>query len=203
VPYPTHMPASGRDLDVSARIDRLIQIYQRARGADYIGEGVSQLQHALQAAHLAREASARDDEVLAALLHDVGHLCEPEGERMRHGAEVLGAERHEDVGANFLTEMGFGSDITELVRGHVEAKRYLVATRRAYAERLSEASVQTLALQGGPMNATEQAAFEAAPDADAMLRVRSWDEAAKHPDLPVPEFDAYVSAIRHHLNSRH
>lgn len=190
------------DRSVSQRVDRLVRVYDGARRADYIGEGVSQLEHALQAAELAREANAPATEVLAALLHDVGHLCAPDADRMRRGAHVLGAEWHEEIGADFLAALGFGDDVTELVRGHVAAKRYLVAARPGYADRLSRASVGTLALQGGPMDARERAAFEASSRCDATLRVRAWDEAAKQPGRVVPRFDAYLLLVARHLEAR-
>src|SRR5262252_1145827 len=116
--------------EASARVDALFALLERARDADYIGEGVSQLQHALQAAALARAANAPDDEVLAALLHDVGHLCAGPGAPSMAG---LGIVRHEDVGADHLVALGFGARVVELVRGHVAAKRYLVGADRAYA----------------------------------------------------------------------
>lgn len=184
------------------RIERLVRVYDDARRADYIGEGVSQLDHALQAAALAREANAPAAEILAALLHDVGHLSAPAAGRMRRGGAVLGAERHEEIGADFLASLGFGADVTELVRGHVAAKRYLVAARPDYAGRLSDASASTLALQGGPMDARERAAFEASPGFAATLRVRAWDEAAKEPDREVPPFDAYLPLVEAHLETR-
>jgi len=177
----------------------LIDLLARSAADDYIGEGVSQLEHALQAADLARSAGADDDEVLAALLHDVGHLSAPP-ELPRMGG--LGVLRHEDVGADFLASLGLHASVTELVRGHVDAKRYLVASDRRYADRLSDASRATLAHQGGPMRDDERRAFVARPIHRALLRIRSWDERAKEPGRRVDDLGAYAPLIASHLRRR-
>ncbi len=173
-------------------------LFLRADDTDYIGEAVSQLSHALQAAELARAAGASEAEVLAALLHDVGHLCAPADAPDMGGH---GVARHEDVGADYLAGLGFSRDVTERVRGHVAAKRYLVATRPEYAERLSRASRVTLRHQGGPMGDAERRAFEASPLRDSWLRIRSWDEAAKVAGHRAPGFDAYVPLLEAHLRA--
>ncbi|HKJ24964.1 MAG TPA: HD domain-containing protein [Myxococcota bacterium] len=159
---------------------------------------MTQRAHALQAAKLAREAGALDEEVIAALLHDVGHLCAAPGEaRMgRHGVAS-----HEDVGADHLAALGFGPGVTERVRGHVAAKRYLVATRPDYAARLSEASRATLGHQGGALNAEAQRDFEASPLRDSWLRLRAWDDAAKLVGLEVPDFESWVPLLEAHLRA--
>jgi predicted HD phosphohydrolase len=182
--------------EVDARIRQLEEWFEQSAEQDYIGEGVSQLDHALQAAHLAWDVGAPDHEVLAALLHDIGHLCAAtEVPRM----DDLGVLRHEAIGADQLEELGFGPSVTHLVRSHVAAKRYLVARRPDYAKRLSEASRGTLAHQGGPMSAEACALLEADRDFQAILRVRSWDEAAKVPGLSTPPFAAYLPRLRSHL----
>jgi len=182
--------------EIEGTIERLVALFERASADDYIGEAVSQLDHALQAAALAVDAGAADEEVIAALLHDVGHLeLAPDGASMGG----YGVARHEHVGADRLAVLGFGPSVTELVRAHVDAKRYLVATRADYAQRLSRASRKTLEHQGGAMTPDEAAAFEADPLLLARLRVRSWDEAAKEPDATVPAFERYVPILRAHL----
>ena len=181
---------------VKESLSSLERLYLGAEHADYIGEPISQLAHALQAAHLARAAGASDEDVIAALLHDVGHLCAPDDVDDMGG---YGAAGHEDVGAAHLEALGFDEAVVERVRGHVAAKRYLVATRAAYAAKLSRASETTLAHQGGPMTRDEQRAFEASPLCDAWLRLRAWDDAAKVPGLEVPSFDAYLPLMAAHL----
>ncbi len=183
---------------MDAAIDSLRRLYARADRADYIGEAVTQLAHALQAADLARRAGASDDEILAALLHDVGHLCAAEGEARMGDHGVAG---HEDVGADHLAALGFGPDVTERVRGHVAAKRYLVTTRPDYVARLSEASRVTLRHQGGAMDDAARTAFEASDLRGSWLRLRSWDDAAKVVGLSVPDFDVYVPLLEAHLRA--
>jgi 2-amino-1-hydroxyethylphosphonate dioxygenase (glycine-forming) len=154
----------------------VIALLQSAEHADYIGEPVSQLQHALQCAQLAVNAHADDETVLAALLHDVGHICAPED---AHTMGAYGIDRHEQVGASFVAERGFGPKVAALIRGHVEAKRYLTYKNPDYYNKLSDASKQTLAMQGGPMSDDQGRAFEADPLFEQKLQMRLWDEQAK------------------------
>lgn len=162
----------------------------------YYGEPVSQLDHALQAAQLAQDAGADDETVIAALLHDIGHLLD-EGEVH----EELGVIDHDRQGANYLRELGFSERIAALVASHVDAKRYLVATNPAYAERLSAASTETLKLQGGPMTAQEAEAFAIDPLMKEKLRMRSWDEQAKDPEARAAPLESYRDRLLKHLNS--
>lgn len=164
----------------------------RSRGeAAYGGEVVSQTQHALQTAQVAERAGASSALVGAALLHDLGHLLGPGDESL---AEAGVDARHEDVGADWLARW-FVPDLTEPVRLHVAAKRYLCATKPGYLARLSPASARSLELQGGPMRAEEAKAFEAIPAWRAALRLRSWDEAAKVADARTAELERYRTAL--------
>lgn len=155
---------------------------------DYIGEPITQLAHALQCAALAERAGGSDALVAAALFHDIGHLCAPQDAPVMPG---LGVVEHEHVGAALLARAGYPAEVCELVRGHVEAKRFLVATKPDYARNLSPASVQTLALQGGPMLEAEVAAFRVDPLYRDKLRLRTFDERAKEPDWQVPGLTHY------------
>jgi phosphonate degradation associated HDIG domain protein len=173
-------------------IDEVFGLLAAFSDAQYIGEPVSQLEHALQCAALARQSGARDALVVAALLHDVGHLCAAQdAPRMAE----LGVLEHERIGGEYLRVRGFADEVCELIAGHVAAKRYLVRTRAAYAANLSEASRGTLVFQGGPMSDVEVAAFELHPLHRDMLRLRAWDEQAKQPGLQVPTLDSYKDAI--------
>ena len=181
------------------RGDQILALLERAGEVDYIGEGVSQLVHALQAADLARRAAADDEAVLAALLHDVGHLCVgPDAPRMGG----VGVMSHEEVGAAYLVRLGLPQRVTELVRGHVAAKRYLVSRDPGYLGRLSDASRVTLAHQGGPMSRAERHAFESLPHRQDLLRLRSWDERAKDPIRSVPDLATYRTLLRSRLANR-
>ncbi len=181
---------------VTARVDALMATLAAATQADYIGEPVTQLAHGLQAA---ARAQATGDEALtlAALLHDVGHLADPSAPDM----QGLGAVNHEGIGQAVLDRLGFAPAVGRLVESHVAAKRYL-ARRAAYDGKLSEASRQTLALQGGPMTDAEAAAFEADPLHRQMLRLRGFDEAAKIPGADVPGLDHWRPIIEAHLRAQ-
>ena len=172
-------------------------LFEQQGGADYYGEPVSQLAHALQCAHLAESADADNDTVVAALLHDIGHLL-PGGALMAN----YGRLDHERGGADFLRRRGFSEKVAQLIEHHVDAKRYLTHKHPAYAAALSEASRQTLAFQGGPMTPEEARRFEQHPFFAEILQVRRWDEAAKRPGWRTPELAHYLARCRAHL-SRH
>jgi len=184
--------------EANARAASLLGLLEAARSADYIGEGVSQLEHALQAAALARAAGAPGHEVVAALLHDIGHLCAGPHAPSMNGCGVV---RHEEIGADHLAALGLAARVVELVRGHVATKRYLVGADARYAARLSVSSRETLRHQGGPMDERERRTFEAHPQLRALLRLRAWDDAAKVPDLPVDGVAAYAELLRAELFS--
>jgi len=176
-------------------VGRLAELFASAGAGDYLGEQVSVAQHLLQAGALARAAGAPDALVAAALLHDTGHLrgADP----LADGAELSGRELmagtdndHGERGAAWLARW-FPAAVTEPVRLHVAAKRYLCAAEPGYLALLSPASVYTLSRQGGPMTAAEQAAFAAQPHAADAIAVRRWDDAAKDPAAAVPGFDSY------------
>jgi phosphonate degradation associated HDIG domain protein len=164
--------------------------------ADYLGEPVSQAAHMLQAAALAeRDGAERDGAapplVAAALLHDVGHFT-----GMVTGRDLMAGtdDRHGEQGAAWLARW-FGPEVTEPVRLHVAAKRYLCAVEPGYLARLSPASVYTLGIQGGPMEAGEIAAFLASAYAEDACRVRRWDDDAKDPAAAVPPFAHFAPVL--------
>lgn len=156
-------------------------------GADHYDEQVSQLDHALQCAALARAEGAPDELVAAALLHDVGHLL-----HLRSGGDGPAAEdlHHEDVGARWLEPL-FGPALAQPIALHVQAKRYLVATEPALSDRLSEGSRASLVRQGGPLDDDGVAAFTALDGAEAAIRLRRWDDAGKVTDLEVAPLASY------------
>lgn len=171
--------------------NEIFELFQ-TRGHDaYFGEGVSQREHALQAAWLAQNSSAQPALVVAALLHDIGHLI--------HGLPENIADQgvdgyHEAAGANWL-KAHFGPEVTEPIRLHVDAKRYLCATDPAYRAMLSPSSEQSLALQGGPADKEEVRAMEANPFFEGAVLLRRWDDAAKVAGLTVPDFEHYRNLI--------
>jgi len=174
--------------------DEFIAIMTERGGAAYFGEPVSQLEHALQSAALAREAGSRPALIAAALVHDVGHLlhCGPE-DVADHGIDTL----HEIAGYEWV-RVRFSDEVAAPVRYHVAAKRYLCLRQPGYFDQLSPASKQSLALQGGPFTEAEARAFESLPGWQDALNVRRWDDAAKIQGLVVPPLAAY-SDILHSL----
>ena len=176
---------------------RLSCLYSSFGSADYIGEELSILQHSLQCAALAAAeyAGVDDDMVAAALLHDVGHVLGLEaGLEMAMGG--CGTANHEEVGAEFLSTLGFNDRVCRLVRNHVSAKRYLCHTDSSYYEQLSVASKTTLSFQGGAMSAAEAGLFDRDPDRGAYISLRSCDERAKEANLVVPPFESYFPILR-------
>ena len=176
--------------------DEIIEIFRVKGGEDYAGEEITQLEHACQAAQLAEQQGFDDEVILAALLHDLGHLLSEDEEDDMDG---FGVKDHEAVGANFLKEKGFSEKVTTLVNSHVAAKRYLCFANKRYFENLSEASKMTLAFQGGPMTEAEAKAFEQNPLKNLIIRMRTWDEEAKLTDAPVPSLQVYKDMIVRHL----
>ena len=187
-----------RDASCEERTRVVLETLRSSSDHDYIGEDVSQLEHAVQCAWHAHNAGADTVDVLAALMHDVGHWIQPGAPQM----EGLGVVAHEQLGADWIRDMGFSEDVATLVAGHVAAKRYLCFEKPAYWNNLSEASRGTLAWQGGPMNAQEAADFKASPLFKRILALRTWDERAKDPDAKVPGLDEYESVILAHLEDQ-
>jgi len=177
-------PEDNREVSVA---DDVIELMRR-RGSDaYFGERVSQLEHALEAASIASRAGAKPELILAALLHDIGHLLHNQGEN----AAIEGIDtRHEIAGYEWLLAR-FGPAVAEPVRDHVAAKRYLCAMDPGYSSKLSPASVRSLVLQGGPFSAAEARAFEEKPYWREAVMLRRWDEAAKTPGMAVPGIEQY------------
>lgn len=167
-------------------IDRIFALFA-LHGPDSYGEDVTQLEHALQAAILAQQAGAEGALVTAALLHDVGQLIDDAG----WATEQRGTDaRHEIVGADWLSRH-FPPAVTEPIRLHVAAKRYLCATEPGYAALLSRASILSMAVQGGPMSDDEVSGFETTPFFAEGVRLRRLDDEAKMADFRVPELASY------------
>ena len=141
---------------IMSPVDAIAELFASAGAADYLGEPVTVATHLLQAGAQAQAAGAPPALVAAALLHDVGHLRGADaraGEIELSGRELMAGtdNNHGDRGAQWLSSQWFPVSVTEPVRLHVAAKRYLCATEPSYFGQLSEASVYTLSVQGGPM----------------------------------------------------
>ncbi|HKF72149.1 MAG TPA: HD domain-containing protein [Stellaceae bacterium] len=158
-----------------------------AHGGETYGEGVTIAAHSLQTAALARAEGANEALCLAALLHDVGHFLEARDDR-------FGYHKHDRSGGEWLAAR-FPTAVSEPVRLHVAAKRYLCATESRYFAILSEASQHSLGKQGGAMSAEEAAAFAKRPFAGDAVRLRRWDDRGKISGIEVPPFESYRPAI--------
>jgi phosphonate degradation associated HDIG domain protein len=180
--------------------DQVFSLYEQHGDEDYIGEPVSQLEHMAQAAALAEIEGYDDEVVLAAFFHDIGHLCAA-------GLEVesmdgMGAMDHEQLGSNYLLNLGFSERVAMLVQSHVVAKRYLTFKYPDYYQKLSPASRTTLNFQGGIMNVEEASAFEANPDHELIIRFRYWDDEAKRMNVPVDNINRLKEMSVSHLKAR-
>ena len=161
------------------------------RGGDTYGEGVSQLEHALQCAACAERDGASPALIAATLLHDIGHLLHDLPQDIAY--QGIDTE-HESLGSAWLSQH-FGPDVTEPVRLHVAAKRYLATVETGYYELLSAASVQSLTLQGGLMSPEESRKFAAERYAQDATRLRRWDDEGKIRGARTPGlsyFERYV-----------
>ena len=172
--------------------DELIDIFSNRATGRYGLSDVNQLEHALQSAALAEAQGGDANLIVAALLHDVGHMIHDLGDDpARAGID----DTHEDLAAAWL-KPHFGAAVTEPVRLHVPAKRYLCAAEPDYFGKLSEDSVRSLALQGGLMSPAEMKDFEALPHWKEAVQLRRIDDTAKDPEARTPPFTHYLRACR-------
>ena len=171
--------------------DEILAVFEKRGAGAYFGERVSMTEHALQAAYLAQAAAAPSPLVVAALLHDVGHLIVPVPDDL---ADWIEDARHEEIGSAWLAGR-FPPEVFEPVRLHVPAKRYLCATDAHYFSKLSPASVVTLKLQGGPMSAAEVARFQTTRYYEDAVKVRQWDDQGKIAGLVTPNLEHYRAWI--------
>ena len=162
------------------------------RGADNYGEGVSQLEHALQCGACAERDGASPALITATLLHDIGHMLHDLPQDIAdQGIDT----EHESLGSAWLSQH-FGPDVTEPVRLHVAAKRYLATVEKGYYELLSAASIQSLKLQGGLMSPEETRKYEAERFAADGIKLRRWDDEGKIVGAKTPNlthFERFVS----------
>jgi phosphonate degradation associated HDIG domain protein len=172
--------------------DEVISIFEKRGAAAYLGEPVSQLEHALQAAQFARFEDAPPTLVVAALVHDIGHIASEAPEDL---AERGVDGRHEEVGEAWLKRR-FGPEVYEPVSLHVAAKRYLCSIDDGYLATLSPASILSLELQGGVMNRSEAREFEALRYHREAVRLRQWDDRAKIPNLKTDGLETYRDVIQ-------
>lgn len=170
-------------------LDAIRQLFDTQGGRQYSGEPVTQLQHALQTARFAEEAGADDELITACLLHDLGHLLNDQGETpTERGID----DAHQYFALPFLRGL-FADRVLAAIKLHVDAKRYLCATRDGYHAALSADSRRSLVLQGGVYDAVQCRAFLAQPFAADAVQLRLWDDLAKQPDQPTPTLEHFLA----------
>lgn len=181
------------DFAVSVVVDEIVDLFAQRGDSQYGHEAVTQREHALQCGWLAEQAEVSSELIVAALLHDVGHLLHD----LPADAPDRGLDdRHETSGYHFLRKR-FGPAVSEPVRLHVAAKRYLCTVEPAYRQQLSEPSLVSLRLQGDQMSEAEQQEFRENPHAEAALQLRRWDDSAKVALRITPD----ISHFRPHLEA--
>jgi 2-amino-1-hydroxyethylphosphonate dioxygenase (glycine-forming) len=177
----------------------LISILKKSATTDYIGEEISQLEHALQAAYHANLISSTGQElIIAALFHDIANQTK---DLFKLDGNEFGVFDHGPHGATFLKKLGFSEKVCTLVKEHATAKRYLVRNKKYY-DKLSYASQQTLIQQGGSMTSKEAQNFEKCKYFKDMVNIRYCDDKAKDPNLTVPDIEYYRSTIEEHLKKQ-
>ncbi|MEK6216158.1 MAG: HD domain-containing protein [Boseongicola sp.] len=188
-----------RALDQSTIVDILADIFDRRGGEEYLGEPVTMAEHMLQGATLAEQADLSEEVIVATLLHDIGHFTSEFGSFTMDDTED---RFHEEAGARVLARV-FPAIVIDCVRYHVAAKRYLCATKPDYFSRLSEASVHSLNLQGGPMSEDEVKAFEIIPNLAQIVQVRYLDDAGKRDDMTTPGFAHFAPMVQRVIDQHH
>jgi len=197
-PKPTTAAVTSVDdsLTIDQRINSLFDLFDKHGQMNYVGENVTQMQHAQQVGQYARDACQPIHVILGAFLHDIGHLVgidrhmqkmTEHGLNLRSNETSIGTRTHEKVGGDYLRELGFPKCVIELVEGHVKAKRYLVFRDEAYHKALSRASQMTLRHQGGPMTAEEAKEFETCDNFHTILDLRHWDDLGKEQSVPATQ----------------
>lgn len=172
-------------------VDFILDLFARRGAEEYMGEPVSMAQHMEQSAACAAADGASDELVIASLLHDIGHFVgDFPVEALENGIDNW----HEDAGANFLAPY-FSKAVTEPIRLHVAAKKYLCAVDVEYIKRLSDASISSLNVQGGPMTAEEVKTFESNPHHQAAVKTRYYDDDGKVSGLDIRPIADYRSQI--------
>ncbi len=174
-------------------------IFKKRAEIEYLGEPVTTTEHMLQAATIAEREGMNEDLIVGAFLHDIGHFTNDLGTFMM---EDKLDRCHEKAGAAILLPF-FPSVVTDCVRYHVAAKRYICAIQPEYFKTLSDASVHSLKLQGGPMNKQEVEQFAIYPNVNDIVQVRYCDDKAKEPNAITPNLDYFLSMTKYVMDKHH
>ncbi|KAL4222739.1 hypothetical protein ACF0H5_018780 [Mactra antiquata] len=185
-------------------VTEIFRLYEHAGSSQYLGENVSKTEHSIQCAMCAEEDGASNQVILAAFLHDIGHLLgiDKNLPEMVTDGQNIGTKDHDVIGGQYLKDKGFSDIVCDIVAGHVQAKRYLVYKYQDYYEKLSDASKQTLVHQGGMMDKDEAEKFENSDTFDAIIKMRTWDEKAKDETIICDPLDKYKQLCLEVLTSK-
>ena len=182
---------SNQSLNRGEVVEFILDLFARRGAEEYMGEAVSMAQHMEQSAACAVSHGADDELIIAALLHDIGHFVgDFPIDALENGIDNL----HENAGAQFLAPY-FPAAVTEPIRLHVAAKKYLCAVDNTYMQRLSAASIQSLEVQGGPMSEAEIDEFESNPYYQLAVKVRIYDDDGKVSGLDIKPVTAYRDTL--------
>lgn len=179
---------------IEKTIEEVFNLYELYGKDDYIGEAISQIEHASQCAQSAIQEGYNAEVIIAAFFHDIGHICAKKDSK--NDMAGYGMLRHEKVGANYLRKKGFPEKVAKLIEYHVEAKRYLCFKSPDYYFNLSDASKATLEFQGEKMTRDEADKFEKDPLFLLSIKMREWDETAKKIGVALIELEILKNSCR-------
>ena len=183
----------------------VFKLYDNYGGHGYIGEEITQLEHATQCAFLAEEFCKNNkcfceiDLILGSFLHDIGHLLIYDNKNLKTMGN-FGVSNHEDLGANYLKSKGFSENICEFARNHIKTKRYLITKNPDYYNNLSEASKNTFKYQGGKLTQNEIKEFENDKLFKYHLKIREFDDKAKSTDTVLLKKIKELNAPNYYYN---
>lgn len=186
-----------KEFEAKKVTEMIFQLFKENGADEYIGEPVSKYEHMVQSAMIAENLGYTDELVIAALLHDIGHICTEK--TIENNMNGFGIKDHDILGAKLLQDYGFSSLVIAAVENHVLAKRYLCTKFNDYFGKLSPASIETLKLQGGTLNDDEIALFESHEFFDEIIKIRKIDEMAKDEFMQINPVEYYRSLLLNHL----
>jgi putative nucleotidyltransferase with HDIG domain len=186
--------------------DEIIKLFEKHGDSDYIGEEISITNHSLQVAEEAEKHTRDEEVILAGLLHDIGHLVGMERKYATMGgapsSKSYGIRDHETIGAEYLRSLGMSERVCDIVKNHVNAKRYLLYKEPDYEKEVSEASMKTLGYQGGVMSFKEAIVFEREPNFHWYIQLRKWEEKAKDKNRKTKTLIFYKDMINFYIRKQ-
>ena len=171
-------------------IEKIITNFKNNKSL-YIGEKITIADHMIQSAMVAEKSKSKNNLICSCLLHDYGHfILDNPDELVKKNQDG----KHEDIGYEYLKQF-FKKEVVEPIKNHVLAKRYLARSQKYY-NRLSEASIISLKLQGGLLNNKEAKSFEKGKFFKDSIKLRKFDEAAKKVGIKIKDITEYKSLLK-------